>query len=92
MALQRPSSPRFGGPHRSVVRRAPTQNGQACDFASFAVVVRLMAKAVHLSMEGLSQIAAIAETMNRRKPSRLVESSEAIRQPSHTDCEMKIWS
>ena len=70
----------------------PLRTAKARDFASFAEVVRLMAKAVHLSMEGLSQIAAITETMNRRKPSRLVESSEAIRQPSHTDCETKIWS
>ncbi len=70
----------------------PLRTAKARDFASFAEVVRLMTRAVHLSMEGLSQLAAIAETMNRRKPSRFVESSEAIRQPSHTDCEMKIWS
>jgi hypothetical protein len=47
--------------------------------------VSLMAQGAHLRMEGLRQIAAIAETMNHRKPSRLVESSEAIRQPSHLD-------
>jgi len=39
----------------------------------------------HLTVEGLSEIAAIAETMNHRKPSRFLESSEAIRQPTHVD-------
>jgi hypothetical protein len=35
----------------------------------------------HLTVEGLSVIAGLAETMNFRRPSRFLESSEAIRQP-----------
>jgi len=50
----------------------------------FAVIVRMMAQQLHLTAEGMSQIAQIAETMNRRQPSRYLESSEAIRQPSQT--------
>ena len=41
----------------------------------------LMDEGGHRSMGGLRQIAAIAETINRKKVSRLTESSEAIRQP-----------
>jgi LAGLIDADG endonuclease len=63
----------------------PLRTAKACDFAGFAAVICLMARGDHLSMDGLSQIAAIAMTTNRRKPSQLVESSEAIRQPSHLD-------
>jgi hypothetical protein len=63
----------------------PLRTAKAGDFAGFATIVSLMVQGVHLRMDGLSQIAEIAETMNHRKPSRLVESSEAIRQPSHLD-------
>ena len=63
----------------------PLRTAKAGDFASFAVVVGMMSHGAHLRMDGLRQIAQIAETMNHRKPSRLVESSEAIRQPSHLD-------
>ena len=55
------------------------------EFIKFATVVRLMSQHVHLSVEGLIQIARIAETMNHRKPSRFLESSEAIRQPPRLD-------
>ena len=60
----------------------PLRTAKALDFRSFAVVVAMMCQGDHLRMEGLAQIAAIAETTNRRKPSRLAESSEAIRQPT----------
>jgi len=55
------------------------------DFLRFATVVGLMQQGVHLRMEGLELIAGIAESMNRRKPSQLTESSEAIRRPSDLD-------
>jgi hypothetical protein len=45
----------------------------------------LMERRTHLTEEGLHRIADIAATMNRRKRSQLVESSEAIRQPSRLD-------
>ena len=63
----------------------PLLTAKAGDFASFAKAVRLMEKGVHLSMDGLHQLAAIAQTINRRKPSQLMESSEAIRQPPASD-------
>jgi hypothetical protein len=55
------------------------------DFMQFSTVVGLMCQGLHLRMEGLALIADIAESMNRRKPSRLTESSEAIRRPSDLD-------
>jgi hypothetical protein len=55
------------------------------DFMRFSTVVGLMCQGLHLRMEGLALIADIAESMNRRKPSRLTESSEAIRRPSDLD-------
>ena len=59
---------------------------KAGDFASFAKAVRLMEEGVHLKMDGLQQdrIRSL-ETINRRKPSQLMESSEAIRQPPEND-------
>ena len=63
----------------------PLRTAKAGDFAGFAAVVRLMEGRAHLTEAGLLQIAGIAATMNRRKRSQLVESSEAIRQPSHLD-------
>ena len=63
----------------------PLRTAKALDFRSFAEVVVMMSRGDHLRMEGLIQIAAIAETTNRRKPSRLAESSETIRQPTHLD-------
>ena len=55
------------------------------DFLRFTVIVRMMEQGTHLSVDGLSLIASITETMNRRQPSRFLESSEAIRQPSQFD-------
>jgi hypothetical protein len=63
----------------------PLRTAKAGDFAGFAAVVCLMERRTHLTEEGLHQIADIAATMNRRKRSQLVESSEAIRQPSRLD-------
>jgi len=34
----------------------------------------------HLNSEGIMEIAKIAQTMNRKKPSRFLESSETTRQ------------
>jgi hypothetical protein len=63
----------------------PLRTAKACDFAGFAAAVAMMSQRLHLTMEGLERIAAVAETTNRRKPSQLVESSETIRQPTHLD-------
>jgi hypothetical protein len=70
----------------------PLRTAKQLDFERFASVLRLMEAGRHLSDEGLALIASITETMNRKQRSRFLESSEAIRQPSRTDSEMKIWS
>jgi len=63
----------------------PLFTAKAVDFKKFAKVVRMMRLGIHLSADGLAQIAAISQTMNRRQPSRYLESSEAIRQLSRFD-------
>ena len=60
----------------------PLRTAKAEDFDKFAAVVRAMELGVHLDLEGLRRIAGITETMNRKKRSRYLESSEAIRQPA----------
>jgi len=59
----------------------PLRTAKRDDFVTFAAVVGLMAQEHHLTLEGLRRIAGMAQSMNRRKPSRFLESSEAIRQP-----------
>ena len=63
----------------------PLRTAKRDEFARFAGVVRMMSRKVHLTVDGLSQIAGVTQTMNHRKPSRFLESSEAIRQPPHLD-------
>jgi hypothetical protein len=70
----------------------PLVTAKAIDFEKFVVVIGMMRSRAHLAVSGLTQIAKIVETMNRRKPSRFLESSEAIRQLSRSDAEIKIWS
>lgn len=55
------------------------------DFEKFACVLELMNEGKHLSREGLAEIAGIAQTMNRKKPSKFLESSETIRQALITE-------
>ena len=50
------------------------------DFEKFARVLELIGERKHLNSEGIMEIARIAQTMNRRKPSRFLESSETTRQ------------
>ena len=50
------------------------------DFKKFAKILRMMKKRKHLKYEGLVTIAQIAQTMNRKTPSRFLKSSETIRQ------------
>ena len=59
----------------------PLRTVKAREFETFSLVVRMMGERRHLTVEGLSRIAGLAETMNFRRPSRFLESSEAIRQP-----------
>jgi LAGLIDADG endonuclease len=70
----------------------PLRTAKRLDFERFADVLQLMEGGAHRTSEGLAVIASITEAMNRRQRSRFLESSEAIRQPSHPDGEMKRWS
>lgn len=70
----------------------PLRTAKRREFDRFATVLDLMRSGRHLRVDGLVQIAGIAQQMNFRKPSRFLESSEAIRQPPRSDVEVKIWS
>ena len=59
------------------------------DFEKFARVLELIGERKHLNSEGIGEIAKIAQTMNRKKPSRFLESSETTRQASSKQ-KMKI--
>ena len=66
-------------------REHPLRTAKRLDFDRFAHVLQLMEGGAHRTKEGLALIASITEGMNRRQRSRYLESSEAIRQPSHDD-------
>ena len=70
----------------------PLRTAKQLDFERFAHVLQLMEGGAHRTEEGLALIASVTEEMNRRQRSRHLESSEAIRQPSRPDDEMKRWS
>ncbi len=63
----------------------PSRTAKADDFRKFATIVRMKERGLHRSVEGLTKIGRIVQTMNHRKPSRFLESSEAIRQPALLD-------
>ena len=59
----------------------PLRTAKAADFRVFATIVRLMRQGRHLTEPGLAEIARLVGTMNTRRTARILESSEAIRQP-----------
>jgi hypothetical protein len=61
----------------------PLITAKRLDFERFASVLQMMEAGVHLTEEGLRAIARVTEQMNRKQRSRFLESSEAIRQPTH---------
>jgi hypothetical protein len=63
----------------------PLRTAKRGEFERFSRVVRMMGDRSPLTEVGLARIARIAEKMNHRKPSRFLESSEAIRQPTPVD-------
>jgi hypothetical protein len=63
----------------------PLRTAKHDEFLRFVRILRLMDEGCHLNLEGMKEIARIVETMNHRKASRFLESSEAIRQPPHLD-------
>jgi hypothetical protein len=70
----------------------PLRTAKRLDFVRFATVLRSMQRGAHLEEAGLRWVARETERMNRRQRSRYLESSEAIRQPTRTDSELKRWS
>lgn len=61
----------------------PLVTAKQSDFEWFTHVVHQMERREHLTEAGLRDIAQVTERMNRRGRSRFLESSEAIRQPTH---------
>jgi hypothetical protein len=70
----------------------PLRTAKQQEFIKFARILKMMEHRMHLTHEGLRRIAEIQQTMNHRKPSRFLESSEAIRQPTLRNEELKRWS
>ena len=60
----------------------PLRTAKQADFERFCTVLRWMREGQHLTEAGLRRIAQETELMNRRAPSRYLESSEARRRPS----------
>ena len=50
------------------------------DFEKFALAIGLMKNGKHHDLDGLKHIAKISQSMNRKKPSEFLESSETTRQ------------
>lgn len=53
------------------------------DFDLFIKIIELMLKQEHFNLKGLKKIAKLIQKMNRKKPSRFLESSETIRRNRH---------
>lgn len=63
-------------------QRHQLQTTKRQDFKLFVRAVELIKQRRHLTPDGLKQIAKISSQMNRKSKSRLLESSETIRQTS----------
>ena len=58
----------------------PLKTSKIDDFRKFVQVIELMNARKHLTRDGLVDIAKIAQTMNTKRPSRFLLSSETVRQ------------
>ena len=67
-------------------KKNPLRTAKNEDFRKFSKAVELM-DGRHLTKDGIEQLAKIAQTMNRKKPARFLESSETIRQTFETSNE-----
>ena len=56
------------------------QTSKKNDFRKFEGILKLMSTGIHKTEEGMIKIALIVQTMNRKVPSRFLESSETTRQ------------
>src|SRR3989344_2511189 len=57
-------------------QKHPLRTSKRDDFEKFIQDTALMAKGEHLNLKGIEKIAKIAQTMNRKRPSKFLESSE----------------
>lgn len=60
----------------------PPRTAKIDDFNKFVEILDLIREGKHLTIKGLQEIAEIAQTMNRKKQSRFLASSETIRRTS----------
>jgi LAGLIDADG endonuclease len=63
----------------------PLRTAKQEEFLKFRAILRMMKLRMHLTLDGMRKIAEIQQKMNHRRPSRFLESSEAIRQPALFD-------
>lgn len=61
-------------------RKYPLQTAKAKDFDHFHAILLQMEKEEHKNIQGLVEIAKIIQLMNRKVPSKFLESSETTRQ------------
>ncbi len=66
----------------SIFEQYPLQTKKLKDFATFAQILRLVKQREHLTHEGLTKIAHLCWTMNRKVKPRFLESSETLRRKS----------
>ena len=58
----------------------PLKTSKVDDFKKFVQVIELMDARKHLTGDGLVEVAKIAQTMNTKRPSQFLSSSETVRQ------------
>jgi hypothetical protein len=61
-------------------QKYPLHTSKQSDFDTFVSIIKLMEKRIHQTKSGLRTIARKIQNMNRKVPSRFLESSETTRQ------------
>ena len=61
-------------------RQYPLRTAKQEDFEKFVLILQQMSQGEHKNFDGLRSIANIIQSMNRKVPSRFLESSETTRQ------------
>jgi hypothetical protein len=61
-------------------RQNQLKTSKSEDFMKFVKILEMMKEKKHLSISGLTEIAEIVQTMNNKRPSRFLLSSETVRQ------------
>ena len=58
----------------------PLQTAKRTDFEIFVQIMKMIEVDAHLTMNGIKEIAKLTEAMNRKKPAKILASSETVRQ------------